>query len=69
MNTSLFDLLNLRFQYEESVRNLEIPEVRKEGVINNLEWFKQNGHSKNRFRQGFNQAIEACEIILRSSRS
>lgn len=67
--SSVFNLLNFRFQYEEAVRNLEIPEVRKEGIINNLEWFKQNGHSKNRFRPGYDKAIEACNAILGSIKS
>lgn len=66
MNTSsdFFQLLNLRSEYEEIVRNFEMPADRREGIINNLEWFKVHGNKKNRFREGYNRAVEICEEIL-----
>lgn len=66
MNTSsdFFQLLNLRSEYEEIVRNFEMPADRREGIINNLEWFKTHGNKKNRFREGYDRAVEICEEIL-----
>mgnify|MGYP000235846068 FL=1 len=67
MNTpsDFFQLLNLRSEYEDLARNFEIPENRRIGVINNLEWFKENGNKKNRFREGYDRAMHACEEILK----
>lgn len=65
MPSDFFQVLNLRFEYEDLARNFEIPENRKEGIINNLEWFKENGKKKNRFREGYDRAIHACEEILK----
>lgn len=66
MNTSsdFFQLLNLRSEYEEIARNLEMPADRREGIINNLEWFLNHGNKKNRFREGYDRAVEICKEIL-----
>jgi hypothetical protein len=64
MSSEFFNLLILRSEFEDLVRNFEIPEDKKEGIINNLEWFKINGKKKNRFREGYDRAIEVCEEIL-----
>ena len=61
---TIFEYLVLRSQFEEHVLNLEIPDERKQGTIENLEWFNSNGHQKNRFRDGFEQAMEITQQIL-----
>jgi hypothetical protein len=64
MSTSLAELLVLRSEYEDLVRNFDISEDKRAGVINSLEWFKRYGNRKNRFRPGYDRAVEICSIIL-----
>ena len=61
---SIAELLNLRFQYEKCIESLEIPKDKKIGHINNLIWFKNHGHVKNRFRKGYSESVHICETIL-----
>tara|TARA_Y100000389_G_scaffold82011_1_gene78592 strand:- start:1764 stop:1976 length:213 start_codon:yes stop_codon:yes gene_type:complete len=61
---SIAELLSLRYQYENYIENLEIPIDKKNGHINNLVWFKDNGHVKNRFRKGYDESILICKTIL-----
>ena len=68
MNTSLGELLNLRYEFNEITKGFNIPSERKESVIYNLVWFKNNGHSKNRFKPGYDRAVEICNIILKEMR-
>lgn len=65
MSTSLAELLILRTEYEELARNFDISEDRRSGDINSLEWFKRYGNRKNRFRPGYDRAVEICGIIIR----
>jgi hypothetical protein len=65
MSTSLAELLVLRSEYEDLARNFDISEDRRSGVINSLEWFKRYGNRRNRFRPGYDRALEICGIILR----
>ena len=51
--TSIEEILNLRFQYETYVENFEIPKSKTPGLINNIKWFKDNDHVKNRFKKGY----------------
>ena len=64
MNNSVAEILNWRYQYEELIRNFEIPEVKRSSVINSLKWFKRYGNRKNRFRDGYDEAIHLCTKIL-----
>ena len=64
MSSDFFQMLNLRSEFEDLTRNFEMPEERRSGIINNLEWFKNHGNKKNRFREGYNRAVEICEEIL-----
>ena len=68
MNTSLGELLNLRYEFNEIVKGFNIPAERKESVIYNLVWFKNNGHGKNRFKPGYDRAVEICNIILKETK-
>lgn len=60
---SVFELLNLRYEWEEIVRDYKF--VGKEGTLDNLELFVHNGHKGNRFRAGFDRAAELAIIILK----
>lgn len=63
MNTlSVFELLNLRFEFEEIVRSYKF--VPKEGNIDNLVNFINNGYKGNRFRDGYDRALEIANIIV-----
>ena len=64
MSISLASLLNLRSEYEDIIRRYRIPEEYKNGCIDSLVWFKQNGKGSNRLRTRYNRAIEIADIIL-----
>jgi len=63
---SIAELLSLRYQYENLIENLEIPSDKKNGHINNLIWFRNNGYIKNRFRKGYDESVHICNTILDS---
>lgn len=65
MNISLAELLRLRSEYEDLARNFDIAEDKRHGVINSLEWFKRYGNRKNRFRNGYDRAVEICNVMLK----
>lgn len=62
---SLSELLVLRSEYEDLARNFDVAEDKRHGVINSLEWFKRYGNRKNRFRNGYDRAIEICNVMLK----
>jgi hypothetical protein len=65
MSISLAELLRLRSEYEDLARNFDVAEDKRQGVINSLEWFKRYGNRKNRFRNGYDRAIEICNVMLK----
>jgi len=65
MSISLAELLRLRSEFEDLARNFDVAEDKRQGVINSLEWFKRYGNRKNRFRNGYDRAIEICNIMLK----
>lgn len=60
----VFDLLNLRFQWEEIVRDYKMDDKRKVGIIDNLQWYIDNGATGNRFRSGYKESCEIAKEIL-----
>ena len=60
----VFDLLNLRFQWEEIVRDYKMDDKRKVGIIDNLQWFIENGATGNRFRNGYTESQNLAKEIL-----
>lgn len=63
---NVFEVLNLRYQWEELVKDFKMEDSRKEGTIDNLEWFIENGMFNNRFRKTYKQARDlAYEIITK----
>ena len=61
---SVFEILNLRTEWEELARGFI--GIKKDGTIDSLQEFVKNGHRKNRFRAGFNEAIDIAERILKA---
>ena len=61
---SVFEILNLRTEWEELARGFV--GVNQTGTIDSLREFVSNGHKKNRFRPGFNEAIDIAETILKA---
>ena len=68
MIQSVAEILSLRFQYEEIVRNFDIPENKRNGHINSLEWFKKYCNRKKRFRYGYREAIDLCNKMLKGAK-
>jgi len=60
----VFDLLNLRYQWEEIVRDYKMDDKRKTGIIDNLQWYIDNGTTGNRFRTGYKESCEIAKEIL-----
>lgn len=62
---NVFNYLNLRSQWEDLARNFV--GVNQHGTIESLQDFVENGHRKNRFRDGYEEAMELAEMILRGA--
>lgn len=59
------EILTLRSQWEEIVsfrKTYELPSYN--GTIENLQWFVEKGHRKNRFRKRYDEALEIAKTIL-----
>jgi len=63
---SVFQYLMLRSEWEDLVKDFKF--IGKEGTMNNLKTFMENGHKGNRFRPGYNRAIEITHEILKEIR-
>ena len=61
-NMNVFQYLLLRTEWEDLVKDFKF--VGKEGTIDNLKAFVENGHKGNRFRPGYNRAVEITQEIL-----
>ena len=61
-NMNVFQYLMLRSECEDLVNDFKF--VGKEGTIDNLKTFVENGHKGNRFRPGYNRAVEITQEIL-----
>ena len=64
-NTNIFEILNLRSQWEELATNLNVD---ANSSIDGLEWFVENSHKNNRFKSGWDEAMNIAETILKSSK-
>ena len=63
---NIFDILNLRSQWEDLVKDFQMEDDRKQGTIDNIKWFIKHGLIGNRFRKGCDDAYEIAETILRN---
>ena len=64
MAKTCWDILNLRFEFEELTNGYQMPEG---SDINAIEWFVENGHRSNSLRNGFDNALEIAKTILTES--
>jgi len=60
-------MLSLRTQWEDIVFDFTIDSDRKSGTIDNLNWFIDKGAVGNRFRPGFDEAINIAEQIIKGA--
>lgn len=63
---SVFQYLTLRSEWEEICRSgrFDLPEDRLQGTIDNIKWFLDNGTRTNRFRSGFDDAMNIAQMIV-----
>lgn len=61
---NVFEYLNLRTEWEAIVKDYKF--VGKDGTIDNLEKFRTHGYRGNRFRSGYDRAVEITNEILRN---
>lgn len=61
---NVFELLNLRYQWEELAKDLTLPVAGKEGTIDNIQWFIKTGAKGNRFRKGYQEALNIAEQMM-----
>lgn len=62
--SDVFEILNLRYQWEELVKDFVLPVNSKDGTIENIEWFISTGAKGNRFRKGYDQALDIAKQIM-----
>lgn len=62
---SVFELLSLRYEWEEIVMNFKF--TNKNGTIDNLKAFLENGYKGNRFRPGYDRALDIAQKILKNT--
>lgn len=61
---SVFEYLNLRTEWEDIVQGFMLEDEMKQGTMDNIRCFILDGHKGNRFRKGFDRAIEIANEIL-----
>ena len=62
LKNDTFELLQLRFEWEELARNFKLSD--RSGHLDNLKRFLQAGHKANRFRDGYDRAVEIANLII-----
>lgn len=62
MKMTVYELLDLRYEWEELARSFKLGS--KSGHLDNLQLFVEKGHKANRFRPGYDRAVELAKIIL-----
>ena len=60
--------LNARSEYERLVSGFVLPEDKYQGTIDSMQWFLEKGHTANRFRKGFDEALEVCQKVINEYR-
>jgi len=64
---SIFEYLNLRSRWEEIVKDFTLNDSQKTGQIENIRAFVHDGAKGNRFRKGYDEAIDIAQHILERS--
>lgn len=60
-----FDILNLRSEWEELARHLNTD---MDSSIQGLKSFVEHSHKNNRFKSGWEEAMDIAETILRNAK-
>lgn len=66
---TVFEILNLRYEFEELVRKMRLPKDRKAGVLPNLLWMSNSKNNWEKMNQNFSKedcsrVREICKLIL-----
>lgn len=64
LRNDVFELLQLRFQWEETVHGFTLPADKKQGTVDNIKYYLAKGHTLNRFREGHKQSIDIGNQIM-----
>lgn len=64
MKTDIFQILNLRTEWEQIVSSYKF--IPKDSTISSLRTFIEVGARGNRFRDDYSRAVEIAEIIIKS---
>lgn len=67
MRLEVFELLNLRTRWEELVTEFKLDKSRREGTLDNLQWFINSGMKNNRFRPNFAEAYTIAQLIVENA--
>lgn len=51
------------------VSGFVLPDDKYHGTIESMQWFIKKGHTANRFRKGFDDALSICEEVLNDIRN
>ena len=62
LKNDMFELLQLRFEWEEIARTFKLSD--RSGHLDNLKRFVHVGHKANRFRDGYDRAVEIANLII-----
>ena len=65
-NLSIFEILNLRSEYEQIVRNFSLPS--RESDIDSIRWFLEHGRKSNSLRNDYEVSSPALDQLVGSLR-
>lgn len=63
---TVFELMMLRSEWEDLARNFR--NINQHGTLDSLEQFLASGATRNRFREGFDRAVEIATIIIEQAK-
>lgn len=61
---TVFEMLNLRYEFEELARNFKLQNGIKHGTLDTMKGFLETSGKHNRFRDGYARAEEICKMII-----
>lgn len=61
---NIFDIVNMRSEYEEIIENFKLPEDRYGSSIFDMEYFITDGIASNGLRTGCDRAVEICYTVI-----
>lgn len=61
---TVFEVLNLRSEYEDLTLNLRVPGDKKPGTLSNMQWFIKNAEQRNKRKGDFPRALEIAKCVV-----